>query len=236
MPTPTVSHTPYLDTLDVEPAQPATASVIWMHGLGADANDFYSVPSQLGLPADLHVRYVFPNAPRIPVTINMGMIMRAWYDVSSLDARSQDEERIRTSARWIGELVTREAARGVPANRVVLAGFSQGGAMALFTGLRYREALAGIICLSAYHPLRETLAGEAGEASLSVSIFQAHGTQDPVVAYELGRGDYEMLTHAGYKAAWHEYPMAHQVCGEELRDVGTWLAKVLDPATRRGGS
>ena len=233
--TPTVSH-PYLETLDVEPAQPATASVIWMHGLGADANDFYSVPSQLGLPLDLHVRYVFPNAPRIPVTINMGMHMRAWYDVSGLDARSQDEERIRASAGWIGELVTREAERGVPASRVVLAGFSQGGAMALFTGLRHPAPLAGIICLSAYHPLHETLADEASGATRHVSIFQAHGTQDAVVPYELGRGDYELLTTAGYEVVWHEYSMAHQVCSEELRDIGHWLAGVLAPATRRGES
>ncbi len=218
----------HLDTLEIEPAQPATASVIWMHGLGADADDFYSVPPKLGLPAALSVRYIFPRAPRIPVTINMGLIMRAWYDVSGLDARSQDEKRIRESAEGITGLVNREAGRGVLANRVVLAGFSQGGAMALFAGLRYPQALGGIMCLSGYLPLHQTLADEATAANRRVSIFQAHGTQDPVLPYEMGRGTADRLTDAGYQIDWHEYPMAHQVCGDELRDIGDWLAGVLD--------
>ena len=198
-----------------------------MHGLGADASDFYGVPSQLGLPTDLMVRYVFPNAPKIPVTINMGLVMRAWYDVSGLGSRTEDESRIRDSARWIVELVTREVMRGVPANRVILAGFSQGGAMALFTGLRHAEPLGGIMCLSAYLPLSETLAMEANPASRNVPIFQAHGTQDPVVACEMGQNTRDGLSAAGYAVEWHEYPMAHQVCGEELRDIGLWLEGVL---------
>ena len=198
-----------------------------MHGLGADAHDFYSVPPQLELPDELSVRYVFPNAPRIPVTINMGLIMRAWYDISELDGRGQDEKRIRQSAVWISELVTREGERGIAASRVVLAGFSQGGAMALFAGLRHPETLAGMMCLSGYLPLHQTLPEEATEESRRSSVFQAHGMHDPVVAYELARGSHDLLAKAGYSIDWHEYPMAHQVCGEELKDIGDWLAGVL---------
>ena len=221
---------PYLESLEIEPTQPATASVIWMHGLGADAHDFYAVPSQLGLPAELGVRYVFPNAPRIPVTINMGLIMRAWYDVSGFDTRGQDETRIRQSAQEIARLVAQEADRGVLAGRVVLAGFSQGGAMALFSGLRYPETLGGIMCLSGYLPLHETLTAEATPAGRMVPVFQAHGMQDPVLPYAMGRGTADMLTAAGYAIDWHEYPMAHQVCGDELRDIGDWLTGVLGAA------
>ena len=221
--------TPHLETIEIEPEQPATAAVVWMHGLGADAHDFSSVPSQLGLPAEISVRYIFPNAPRIPVTINMGLIMRAWYDVGELDGTDQDEQRIRQSAAWISELVSREGERGVASSRVVLAGFSQGGAMALFTGLRHPQTLAGIMCLSGYLPLHEMLAEEATSASRPVSVFQAHGTHDPVVDYALGRGSHDLLAKAGYTVDWHEYPMAHQVCGDELRDIGDWLTGVLGP-------
>ena len=226
---------PHLDALELEPAQPATASVIWMHGLGADASDFYSVPPELRLPDDLAVRYVFPNAPKIPVTINMGMIMQAWYDVSSFDRRDQDEHRIRQSATWIDELVAREVERGVPASRIVLAGFSQGGAMALFAGLRHPEALAGVMCLSGYLLLAE----ETGQVATSTPgmppIFQAHGTGDPVVSLDLGYESRDVLTRAGFEVEWHEYPMGHQVCLEEIRDVGRWLAGVLvsTPEDRR---
>lgn len=218
---------PHLQTLELDPAQPAVASVIWMHGLGADASDFYAVPPQLGLSPSLSVRYVFPNAPRIPVTINMGMIMPAWYDVSGLDARSDDESRIRTSAGWITELIERENARGVPSDRIVIAGFSQGGAMALFTGLRHPETLAGVMCLSGYLPMPGTLADEASAANRGVSVFQAHGVDDPVVRCAIARTDREALVAAGYQVEWHEYPMAHQVCMEELRDIGQWLGRVL---------
>ena len=203
------------------------SSVIWMHGLGADAHDFYGVPQQLGLPADLHVRYVFPNAPQIPVTINMGMVMRAWYDVTGFDSRDQDERRIRQSTVWIDELVRRENERGVPTNRVVLAGFSQGGAMALFAGLRSQEPLAGIMCLSGYLLLDETLTAEASSASRQAPVFQGHGTDDPVVPYVLGRGSRDRLVETGYTIDWHEYPMGHSVCMEELQDIAAWLTDIL---------
>ena len=199
-----------------------------MHGLGADAHDFHGVPPELGLPDDLHVRYIFPNAPRMPVTINQGLLMRAWYDIAGFDARGQDERGIRRSAGWIGELIAREVERGVPAHRIVLAGFSQGGAMALFAGLRYPERLAGVMCLSGYLLLPDALEAEASDANRPVSIFQAHGTADPMVPPALGRGTREALEGAGYAVDYREYPMAHAVCREEIADIGDWLADLLD--------
>ena len=217
----------HLDTIEIEPDGSATAAVIWMHGLGADAHDFSPVPPQLGLPAELQVRYVFPNAPKIPVTINMGSIMRAWYDVTGFDTRGEDEKRIRQSAGWIAELVAREVGRGVRSNRIVLAGFSQGGAMALFAGLRYPEPLGGIVCLSGYLLLDGTLETEAAETNRQMPIFQAHGSHDDVVPRELGRASHDLLQRSGYPIDWHEYPMAHQVSMEEVRDIGDWLTGVL---------
>ena len=216
--------------LEAEPPGPASASVFLMHGLGADAGDLYPLPPVLGLPPDLHVRYVFPSAPRMPVAINMGMVMPAWYDIRSIGPEGQDETGIRRAAGWIDELIAREVARGVPASRIVLGGFSQGGAMALFTGLRHPEALAGIICMSGYLLLSETLEQEAAAANRNVPIFVAHGTVDPMVDIGLGRRSRDLLVEAGYAVEWREYPMAHQICGEELTDIGRWLAGLLAPA------
>ena len=199
-----------------------------MHGLGADGNDFASLPPQLGVSPDLAVRYVFPHAPRIPVTVNMGMPMRAWYDIVSLDARGQDETGIRRSAASIEELIARQVDRGVPSSRIVLAGFSQGAAMALFTGLRHAAPLAGILALSGYLPLHESLAAEASVANQRVEILQAHGQHDDVVPYQIGHGSAQLLRGAGYHVDWHEYPMAHQVCPEEVQEIGRWLTRVLD--------
>ena len=198
-----------------------------MHGLGADAKDFYGVPPELGLPPDLHVRYVFPNAPQIPVTINRGMVMRAWYDIDDMGSRGQDEEGIRRSAVQIDELVQRENERGIPTNRIVLAGFSQGGAMALFAGVRTPQPLAGIMCLSGYLLLEDTLSAEANVDGRGVPIFQAHGTDDPVVPHLLGKGSRDLLAESGYTVEWHEYPMGHSVCTEEVRDIGAWLTRAL---------
>lgn len=198
-----------------------------MHGLGADARDFHGLPAEIRLPAGLRVRYVFPNAPRIPVTINMGLIMRAWFDVTGFDARGQDERRIRQSAGWVDELIAREVERGVPASRIVLGGFSQGGAMALFVGLRQPAALAGIMCLSGYLPLAATLDAEAAAESRDVPIFQAHGSVDPMVPPELAHRTRDRLEAGGYAVDYHEYAMAHQICYEEVRDIGDWLAGVL---------
>ena len=218
---------PFLASVEVNPDAPPVACVIWLHGLGASGYDFASVPPQLGLPRDLAVRYVFPHAPSIPVTINQGFVMPAWYDVKSFDSRGQDEPGIRRSAGWIQQLIAREVEGGVASTKIVVAGFSQGGAMALFTGLRHPQTLAGIMVLSAYLVLAETLAAEASEANRRTPIFQAHGSSDPTVPIELGTLTRDGLTRAGYSVDWHEYPMPHQVCPEELRDIGRWLTRVL---------
>ena len=218
---------PYLQVIEAEPPAPAAASVILLHGLGADARDLYPLPPAIGLPPGLHVRYVFPGAPHLPVTINMGMVMPAWFDIRSIGPEGQDETGIRRAAGWIDELIAREVERGVPAGRVVLGGFSQGGAMSLFTGLRYREALAGVICMSAYLPLAETLDAEASAANRGVPIFMAHGTADATVDIGFGRRSRDHLAGAGYTVEWRDYPMAHEICGEELSDIGRWLSGVL---------
>jgi phospholipase/carboxylesterase len=198
-----------------------------MHGLGADAYDLYSIPSQIGLPETLSIRHIFPNAPRMPVTINGGTVMRAWYDISGFDSRSQDEKRIRESAKSIECLIDRELTRGLSSEHVILAGFSQGGAMALFQGLRYPKLLGGIVCLSGYLPLFETTSNEISKVGRSVSIFQAHGTEDPVLPYEMGNRTSKFLTKVGCKIDWHEYPMGHQISSDELRDLGNWMADRL---------
>ena len=219
--------TPLLETVEQEPGRPAQASVIWMHGLGADGNDFASLPLQLGISPDLAVRYVFPHAPFIPVTLNMGMRMRAWYDIVDLGARGQDEAGIRRSAASIEDLIARQVDRGVPSSRIVLAGFSQGAAMALFTGVRHAAPLAGILALSGYLPLHEALAAEATEANHQVEILQVHGQHDDVVPYRIGHASATWLRAAGYHVDWREYPMAHQVCPEEVQEIGRWLTRVL---------
>ena len=199
-----------------------------MHGLGADGHDFASLPPQLGISPDLAIRYVFPHAPVIPVTLNMGMRMRAWYDIVSLEARGQDETGIRRSATSIEDLMAREVDRGVPSSRIVLAGFSQGAAMALFTGLRHAAPLAGILVLSGYLPLHESLSTEASEVNHRVEILQVHGQNDDVVPYRVGHGSAELLRAAGYHVEWYEYAMAHQVCPAEVQEIGRWLARVLE--------
>ena len=218
----------HLHTLELDPSSPALGSVIWMHGLGADATDFRNIPTQLGLPAEFPIRYIFPNAPEIPVTINMGTVMRAWYDITTLNAHAQDEPGIRLSAKHITELIDLEVSRGVSTNKIVLAGFSQGGAMSLFTGLRHPKTLAGILCLSAYLPLLDSFSGEVSAANARVPIFQGHGVQDTVVTYVTGRRTCEQLESAGYPVEWHEYEMAHQVCHEELSDIASWLRNVFE--------
>ena len=219
-----------------EPSTPATASIIWMHGLGATAHDFESIPPELGLPADLAIRYVFPQAPSIPVTLNGGMIMPAWYDIHSLVGnpgagnqvdRNRDEAGIRRSEQQIKALIEREVERGIPADRIVLAGFSQGGAMALHTALRYSEPLAGAMVLSGYLLLHEKLEAEASHANRELAIFQAHGAFDPMVRPELAVLTKDLLTGGGWQVEWHEYPMGHQVCLEEIHAIGKWLVKVL---------
>ncbi len=224
-----ITQQPLLETVEQHPDRTADAAVIWLHGLGADGHDFASLPPQLGLPPDAPIRYVFPHAPEMPVTLNMGMRMRAWYDIVSLDTRGHDEAGIRRSAAAIDGLVAREIERGVASSRIVLAGFSQGAAMALFTGLRHSEPLGGIVALSGYLPLADALPDEAAPANRQIEIFQAHGGHDEVVPRALGHGSAERLREAGYRVEWREYTMAHQVCLEEVHDIGRWLAARLLP-------
>ena len=217
----------YLPCIEQNPEGPAAAAIIWLHGLGATGHDFASIPPELGLPPELPVRYVFPHAPKIPVTVNMGFVMPAWYDITSLDSRGQDAAGIEHSAAQIRRLVERERKAGIPADKIVLAGFSQGGAVALHTGLRYPEKLAGIMVLSAYLLLPERLADEASEVNRGTPIFQAHGLHDPMVTLDMGQKSRKLLEDHGYQVAWHEYPMPHSVCPQEVRDIGLWLRQVL---------
>ena len=223
--------TKLLETIEIETAANPTAAIIWMHGLGADGNDFVPIVGELGLDNGPAVRFVFPHAPMRPVTINNGFVMRAWYDVMFGDlegkSRKPDEQGVRDSEAQIGALIEREKQRGIGTGRIVLAGFSQGGAIALQTGLRYPEQLAGVIALSTYLPLAAVLPQEASPASKKTPIFMAHGIFDPVVAYVMGTTSRVTLTGLGYNLEWHEYPMQHSVCAEEVRDIGTWLRRVL---------
>ena len=217
-----------LDCIEIEPKTSARASVIWLHGLGADGNDFVPIVDELGLGTDHGIRFVFPNAKTRPVTINNGMAMRAWYDIKGMAiADKQDAEGIRDSASEIEQLIAREAERGIAAESIVIAGFSQGGAIALHTGVRHAERLAGIMGLSTYLPLAETLANEASQANRQTPILMAHGSQDPVVPVQLGQASRDHLLDAGYDVAWHEYPMQHQVCMPEIATIGRWLGERL---------
>ena len=206
----------------------ADASVIWLHGLGADAHDFEPLVPELGDELRERVRFVFPNAPHQPVTINNGMVMRAWYDISEADlARRPDEKGVRASGKILAELVDAEVDGGIDSRRVVVAGFSQGGAIALHTGLRYPKRLAGILALSTYLPLHEATRKEAGEANRGIPIFMAHGSQDPVIPLSTSEASRAFLASLGYAVEVHTYPMPHSVCGEEVRDIDNWLSRIL---------
>jgi len=223
--------TQLLESIEIETAPNPTVSIIWMHGLGADGNDFVPMVRELDLTGMPPIRFVFPHAPMQPVTINNGYVMRAWYDVSLADlegnSRRADEKGVRASQTAIESLVEREIARGMASENIVLAGFSQGGAIALQTGLRCPQRLAGIMALSTYLPLAESLPQEAAAANAKTPIFMAHGTHDPVVPYAMGSGSRELLGKMGYNVEWHDYPMQHAVCLEELRDISAWLRKTI---------
>ena len=219
-----------LDCIEVSPSGNASRTVIWLHGLGADGHDFEPIVPHLGLDPALGVRFVFPHAPRIAVTVNMGMIMRAWYDIRALDPPDHDERGVRESAEQVGALIARENERGVPTNRIVLTGFSQGGAIALYTGLRYPERLAGIVALSAYLVCPESLDTERSDANAATSIFQAHGTADPTVAFEHGLASRDRLRELGYSVDWKTYSMGHELHPEEVRDIGERLTGMLSTA------
>jgi phospholipase/carboxylesterase len=217
-----------LETVEVEPRAAADAAVLLMHGLGADGHDFESLVPELRLPVSPSVRWVFPHAPVRPVTINGGVRMRAWYDIVALDRSApEDEAGIRSSADALFALVRRERERGIDAGRIVLAGFSQGGAMALFTALRWPERLGGVVALSCYLPLAATLPAEAHPANAAVPVFMAHGTFDPLVPPALGESSRDFLRSRGHDVEWHTYPMPHSVCADEVQDLRGWLLRAL---------
>jgi phospholipase/carboxylesterase len=217
-----------LETVEIEPKTAADAALVLMHGLGADGHDFESLVPELRLPASPSVRWVFPNAPVQPVTINGGHRMRAWFDIAALDRRAtEDDHGIRLSAEAIGALVRRERERGIPADRIVLAGFSQGGAMALFTALRWPERLGGVVGLSCYLPLAATLPAEAHPANAALPVFLAHGSLDPIVPPSLGEGSRDLLRSRGYDVEWHTYPMPHSVCAPEVDALREWLLRAV---------
>lgn len=221
------------DCVEIELGQP-TASVIWLHGLGADGHDFEPIVPELGFSRDAGIRFVFPHAPMRPVTINGGMTMRAWYDIKTFDREApQDEAGIRESALLLERLIERERQRGSDYGRIVVAGFSQGGAIALHTALRFPRRLAGLIALSTWLPLaqafREEVAAAPEAAPRDLPIFMAHGTFDPVLPVELGKTSRYVLEQAGFTVEWHEYPMAHAVCPEEILALRRWLQEVLLP-------
>jgi phospholipase/carboxylesterase len=218
-----------LESIQVETAPSPTVAVIWMHGLGADGHDFEPIVPELGLPARPAIRFVFPHAPVRPVTINQGHVMRAWYDIPALaGVRREDEAGVRQSAQQVEALIDRERQRGVAPGRLVLAGFSQGGAMALHVGLRYPERLAGILALSCYVPLAATLATEASPANRAVPIFWAHGVHDPMIPLAMAEQGRQQVAALGYSIEWHQYPMPHSVSAEEIADIARWLGRVLD--------
>ncbi len=217
-----------LPCVEIEPRSTARAAVIWLHGLGADGHDFVPLVPELELPDDPPVRFVFPHAPRIPVSINMGMVMPAWYDIRDLDPRSRhDPEGIARTQGHVERLIAREKQRGVPAERIVLAGFSQGGAMALHVGLRHAERLAGIVALSSYLVAADALEREAAAANRDVPILWVHGLHDPMVAYDRGVQSARKLESLGWKVDFKSYPMQHEVCLPEIQDVSGFLQRVF---------
>lgn len=218
-----------LPAIEIETTDQPRFSVIWLHGLGANGSDFVPVVPELGLYDDYGARFIFPHAPSLPVTCNGGYLMPAWYDIISLDSDSRqiDEAGILESRRAIGQLIARENERGIPSHRIFIAGFSQGGAVAYTTALTYPERLAGVLALSTYIPLPDLLVREATAANRTLPVFAAHGTADDVVSPALGRTARDFLIEHGYQPAWHEYPMPHSVCPEEIEAIGEWLMTTM---------
>ena len=217
-----------LPTVEVQTGADPKASVIWLHGLGADGHDFEPIVPELRLPPALPIRFIFPHAPVRPVALNGGYPMRAWFDIVKIGlSQPRDKAGMEASRLAVETLIAREAGRGIPASRIVLAGFSQGGAVALYTGLQHPERLAGIMALSTYLPAGEGVDFEPAPANLHTSIFYGHGTQDPVVPLLLGEHTRDWLTGQGRPVIWHTYPMLHSVCAEELLHIRAWLIMSL---------
>ena len=220
--------TQLLDNIEIETAPNPTIAIVWLHGLGADGNDFVPLVRELDLTGLPGIRFVFPHANTMPVTINGGYVMRSWYDIVATDlTRREDEGGLRASQLQVEALIAREKARGIPATRIILAGISQGCAMTLQTGLRHPEKLAGMLCLSGYLPLASVAGAERSEASLGTPIFMAHGVQDPVVPFARAEESRKVVEALGYQVEWHAYPMQHTLCLEEVQDISTWIRKVV---------
>lgn len=219
---------PLLDAVKIDTAPNPVAAVIWLHGLGADGHDFVPIVRELDLIGCPPIRFIFPHAPTKPITINNGMVMPAWYDIVSTDlVRREDEPGLRESEAAIARLITEQEAHGIPAERIVLAGFSQGCAMTLLTGLRYPKKLAGLMCLSGYLPLAAMLEKERHSANHQTPIFMAHGEADPVVPFHRAEQSRDLLLALNYRLEWHAYPMQHSVCPEEIDDIGKWFRHLL---------
>ena len=217
-----------LKRIEITPSSAPVATVIVLHGLGADGNDFVSIVPELNLPEDLPVKFIFPNAPVMPITINNGYVMPAWYDIVSMNIDQRaDRKGIDVSVERIMQLIAHEEEQGIPANKIVLAGFSQGAVIALSTGLRATKPLAGILALSGYFPFAEETIAKSLPLTRNIPIFMAHGTQDMVVPYMLGMHAFELLKKTGFAAGWQSYPMGHSVCATEIADIGKWLGEVL---------
>ncbi len=213
-----------LPAVEVDAEAPPKASVIWLHGLGADGHDFEPIVPGLRLPREARARFVFPHAPMRAVTINGGYVMRAWYDIKTLDLdRMVEEEDFENSRRQLEAWIRHERSLGIPSDRIVVAGFSQGGAVALYTGLQFEERLGGILALSCYHPLPQVIRERSSRANAGVPIFMAHGTLDPIVPVSLAETTVSTLRECGYEPDWHTYPLPHSVSPEEISDIGRWL-------------
>jgi phospholipase/carboxylesterase len=213
-----------MQTVEIQTGPRPDAAVIWLHGLGADGHDFEPIVPELRLPDALQLRFVFPHAPVRPVTLNQGMRMRAWYDILQLGGGPEDEAGLRASQKLTEELIR---SQGLPASRIVLAGFSQGGAIALLTALRYSERLAGVMALSTYLPLAPKLAAERSKANSDVPIFMAHGSYDDLIPMGRAQASRDALNALGYPVEWHDYPMPHSLCAPEIADISAFLSRVL---------
>ncbi len=216
-------------TIEIELSPSPTRSIIWLHGLGADGNDFAGIVPQLGLPEKAPIRFIFPHAPVQPVSINGGMQMRSWYDIKSLSFEDRaDEAGLKESTATVKALIEQEIARGVASEHILLAGFSQGGAVVLYTGLRYHQSLAGIMALSTYLPLPHKTEAERSNENANIPIFMAHGQHDPVIPITLAQQSHEQLQAMGYNVQWHHYPMQHSVSPEEIGDITVFIREALE--------
>ena len=217
-----------LDAIEIETGSNPASAVIWLHGLGADGHDFEPIVPELRLPASLSLRFVFPHAPVRPVTLNNGMRMRAWYDIFQLGGGPEDEAGVRASQALVEAMIAEQRRQGIEARRIVLAGFSQGGAIALQTALRHPEPLAGVLALSTYLPIAATLEAERSDANRSVPIFMAHGLYDDIIPLRKAELSKDLLAKAGYAVEWKTYPMPHSVCAEEIGDIARFLSRRLE--------